>query len=82
MLDVRLPYVVLQYLLYLSSRISPARVPLCSLLCSQKGLGRSWKTQESFASDLLCNACTHCCLRIKDSLSLLGGNTLHDKGTC
>lgn len=70
MQDVCLPCGVLQYLLYLSSRISPARVPLCSVLCAQKSLGRVWKTQESFASDLLCNMC----LQIKDSPSLLGGN--------
>lgn len=70
-LDMYLPYRALQYL---SSRISPARVPLCSLLHSQNGPGRGWKTRGSFASDLLCDARTCCHLRIKDSPSLVGWN--------
>lgn len=74
--DMCLPYSILQCLLCLSSRIGPVRVPLCSLLCSLKGLGRGWKARESFASDLLCSACTCCCLWIKDSPSLLGDNML------
>lgn len=48
----------------------PARIPGCSLLCSQ----RAWKARESFASDLLCSGCTLCCFWIKDSVSLLSGN--------
>lgn len=62
MLDVYLPSWVLQYLLYLSSRIWSCRSPWVLTLVLPKGPG---KPRENVASDLLCSVCTRCCFCIK-----------------